>query len=248
MPKIFFINFREQNDLSEKIKKTVKCSYDFLKQNEDDSQLNEALPELIIKDFDDEQIWQELELQNEPTVNNFVENISSFLTEKSKSLLTFLEHTETEPTELESDSESSTDDDANSEEVGSSDEGNSDFELKSGEKSGADAVIDWDDEDSEGELGDFLDMEAEEGEEEESDVEEEETFETRKGESSRKNPKKSEVDDGFFSLAAMAEFLDQEDAREEKKYRRQKQMDEGEDNDEELDLFTGTSKEDEVNC
>ncbi|XP_064620641.1 U3 small nucleolar ribonucleoprotein protein MPP10-like [Lineus longissimus] len=231
----------DQKDLSEKIKKTVKYSYDFLKQIEEDSQVNEALPELIIKDFDDEQIWQELELQNDPTIDKFVKNISTFLTGKSKSLLTFLEPAETEEAELVSDSQSE-DDYSDSEKIDSSDGDISDSELKSGEKHGANAVIDWDDEDSEGDMGDFG-LEPEEGEVEETDEGEEEDSETRQSKSSQNRQKKSEVDDGFFSLAAMAEFLDQEDAREEKSRRQSKSR---EDEDEEgIDLFTVKEEDEE---
>lgn len=39
---------------------------------------NDALPELIVKDFDEEQIWQELELQNASRIKLLSSTIQNF--------------------------------------------------------------------------------------------------------------------------------------------------------------------------
>lgn len=55
-----------QEDLKEDIKNLVKSLYDYTKSQENSGKKEKksALPELIVKDFDEEQVWQEIELQN----------------------------------------------------------------------------------------------------------------------------------------------------------------------------------------
>ncbi|KAK5647903.1 hypothetical protein RI129_002795 [Pyrocoelia pectoralis] len=62
------IYLSSEEHLTRDIRKLLKSSYDFSKQGEERINSN-ALPELIIDNFDLEQIWQQLELQN-----NFILN------------------------------------------------------------------------------------------------------------------------------------------------------------------------------
>lgn len=58
----------------------LKQLYDTTKNVEiktDDTEDN-TLPELIVKDFDDEQIWQELELQNSARIKLLANTIKKF--------------------------------------------------------------------------------------------------------------------------------------------------------------------------
>lgn len=63
----------------------MKRLYDFTKEI---TQRNtKALPELIIENFDDEQIWQQLELQNESEIKYFLKEISKILSINKKLMI-----------------------------------------------------------------------------------------------------------------------------------------------------------------
>ncbi|KRT86003.1 hypothetical protein AMK59_2115 [Oryctes borbonicus] len=81
-----------ENDHSNEIKLFVKDSYDFMKTEEDKIEKSQALPELIIEDFDLEQIWQQIELQNEDLLNKSVVTVSKFVVSKSQLLFKDLEN------------------------------------------------------------------------------------------------------------------------------------------------------------
>ncbi|XP_077295486.1 U3 small nucleolar ribonucleoprotein MPP10-like [Arctopsyche grandis] len=72
-----------QENLYEPVKQLTKTIYDLTKNDETRLSSSNALPELIIKDFDAEQIWQELELQNEDRWTYSLSNISKILTSKT---------------------------------------------------------------------------------------------------------------------------------------------------------------------
>lgn len=57
--------------------------YDLTKNEEVELPSTNALPELIIESFDTEQIWQELELQNEDRWTYTLSNVSKFLSNKN---------------------------------------------------------------------------------------------------------------------------------------------------------------------
>lgn len=61
----------------------IKELYDFTKNNESQSFKN-TLPELIVENFDEEQIWQELELQNSCCTINNIETVSELTVKKDK--------------------------------------------------------------------------------------------------------------------------------------------------------------------
>ncbi|XP_063238523.1 U3 small nucleolar ribonucleoprotein protein MPP10 [Bacillus rossius redtenbacheri] len=64
-----------QNDLAGDVKKLLKRLYDHTKDAEGSPSAS-ALPELIIDAFDEEQIWQELELQNEERSDALVRDVA----------------------------------------------------------------------------------------------------------------------------------------------------------------------------
>lgn len=59
------LSFRVQDSIATDVREFLKRLYDFIKCAENGLPAGNALPELIIQGFDEEQIWQELELQNE---------------------------------------------------------------------------------------------------------------------------------------------------------------------------------------
>ncbi|KAF4526788.1 hypothetical protein B566_EDAN015584 [Ephemera danica] len=74
-----------QNDIAEEIKHFVKEFYDFAKSVEE-IKPKEALPELIVDNFDDEQVWQQLELQNTEKLILFVPQVAKLIAKKNKLL------------------------------------------------------------------------------------------------------------------------------------------------------------------
>ncbi|XP_043587658.1 U3 small nucleolar ribonucleoprotein protein MPP10 [Bombus pyrosoma] len=66
-----------QHDIAIDFKNSIKRLYDFTKQQ---SQTNtNALPELVTEGFDEEQIWQQLELQNEGELDHLIGDVSKLL-------------------------------------------------------------------------------------------------------------------------------------------------------------------------
>ena len=80
---ILLFRLRFKKTTSNKFTKTLKSVYDTAKSTESSSGTT-TLPELIVKDFDEEQIWQQLELQNDYKFSNFVTDIAKLLTQKTK--------------------------------------------------------------------------------------------------------------------------------------------------------------------
>ncbi|KAJ8705194.1 hypothetical protein PYW07_011021 [Mythimna separata] len=74
-----------QSDLKDDIKKLVKSLYDYTKTEETvDKKVKKAsLPELIVEDFDEEQIWQQIELQNTECWDQFVWDVASCMSTKT---------------------------------------------------------------------------------------------------------------------------------------------------------------------
>lgn len=69
--------------MSEKIKDLTKQVYDYGKTTEEFVD-KKTLPQLIIKQFDEEQIWQELELQNESCTDDIVQALGHLVAKKDK--------------------------------------------------------------------------------------------------------------------------------------------------------------------
>lgn len=67
-----------------KIKSSLKETYDYFKSEEKTVKKSSALPELILRNFDLEQIWQQIELQNESTLSHFITNVSKLVVGKNQ--------------------------------------------------------------------------------------------------------------------------------------------------------------------
>jgi U3 small nucleolar RNA-associated protein MPP10 len=57
----------------------TKELYDLTKGNEEKKDSGEALPELIVDHFDDEQVWQQLELQNADSYDTLMSKVSRLM-------------------------------------------------------------------------------------------------------------------------------------------------------------------------
>ncbi|XP_044738313.1 U3 small nucleolar ribonucleoprotein protein MPP10 [Chrysoperla carnea] len=76
-------NFLTSNNVqSEKIKNNLKYIYDFLKQDKNLPQGN-GLPELIIDNFGHEEIWSQLELENESLYFRFITDVAKILSKNN---------------------------------------------------------------------------------------------------------------------------------------------------------------------
>lgn len=80
---ICYCSFTENKSLIDGVRNSLKRSYDFTKSEESPSKKSNALPELIVENFDLEQIWQQIELQNEDLLDRNITTISRVLTNKN---------------------------------------------------------------------------------------------------------------------------------------------------------------------
>ncbi|CAH2099025.1 unnamed protein product [Euphydryas editha] len=74
-----------QDDINEDVKSLVKSLYDFTKTQEqrDKSKKSQALRNIIVKDFDEEQIWQQIELQNSQCWDQLVWDVANSMSNKN---------------------------------------------------------------------------------------------------------------------------------------------------------------------
>ncbi|XP_074151070.1 U3 small nucleolar ribonucleoprotein MPP10 [Sminthopsis crassicaudata] len=217
-----------QDGLAVNFTSLTKTLYDLHKAFKTDIILGSPLKELVIENFDDEQIWQQLELQNEPVLQYFKNAVNGNVKDKELCLL---------PESEEVDSEMDVD---NEEEI----EQNSKLEQKS------DLVDDsLEKEIKRNKKLNKVDVEkGSDFSDEDSDV----NFDIDKLERQNKKPKvfikskeKSIVDDKFFKLSEMESFLeDMEKEEKEKKKDDEDDVDYFEEitSDEDSELFTNSSK------
>ncbi|XP_060828509.1 U3 small nucleolar ribonucleoprotein protein MPP10 [Bombus pascuorum] len=178
-----------QHDIAIDFKNSIKRLYDFTKQQ---SQTNtNALPELVTEGFDEEQIWQQLELQNEGELDHLVGDVSKLLA-KTKTFKIPL--STTNPI---SESEQSNEED-----------------LSDNEEN----VVE--------------DETSEDEERLQSNLKQQTNVKKR-------NKKSSIVDDKFFKLEELDEYLTKEEKKE-----KDDEKDEEESNDESVDLFNYFSDDD----
>ena len=234
----------------------------------DDGYQSEFISELMTDGFEDEQVWQQQELQLDSAKRSLMETFSITNIEeahvcferksvRNESKINGTSNEKTEEKEEGTDGDSDVDD-LNSDINSTMDSEESDRELqnikeriKNRENDGFDA---FGDEDISGE-DDTLFQGAEEDDEEEDDNDidfdfdlppkEKETVAAKKAPAvSSKSKRKTEVDDKFFKLADMEEFLLQEDQKEEKKQKKGGHENETEDTSEsdgetsDIDMFS----------
>ena len=251
--------------MASKFKRNTKRLYDTIKCD-DDSSGNEALPALIIDNFDDEQIWQELELQNDPLVNRLIADVSKVSVckdftfgvqpKKTKDVLmeTYSETSnESEEIVESSDDQIESDDDLDDLDIdlplGKNDQGLFDNEdIQSDEELELEKILDKatkvgeEDEESD-QHSESKGMEEDTEQNEEKPRKENKSDKIKKPISTNKRNKapkrRTVVDDAFFRMADMEEFLDREDAREERKHRKKTERDTSseEEDEEEIDYF-----------
>ncbi|XP_067667173.1 U3 small nucleolar ribonucleoprotein protein MPP10-like [Haliotis asinina] len=234
-PEIFLST---QPSLCQKLKIATKAAYDFAKTQESDSAADKGvLPRLIVKDFDEEQIWQEIELQNTHSVKKLLAAVSEVLVKKNISFkggaIPSAKKGKELTVELTEEHEASSDD-AEDEEL---------LRIKSRLEGGEDED-DFDVGSSDLEMDD-----------EDDDEEEEVTDDDNIQKKAKKLKYKSVVDDKFFKLSEMEAFLVQEDAREEKRRRLESGGNDGdesddddedeEDEDDDIDMFAEIPTSDE---
>ncbi|KAG5884818.1 hypothetical protein JTB14_012026 [Gonioctena quinquepunctata] len=205
------------------IKLNIKQAYDFSKREEIKVTSSGALPELLIKNFDTEQIWQEVELQNASVLAKSLKSVSKLLIKKDTLIFSTLQN---ELNDIQT--------------RGNEEENNSDSEPGSGLES-----------DTGLQNGDNLEKplnenedSSEEKNDEELDLGDESEDETEKNTKQVGKKKKSEVEDDFFKLDEMENFLNSE----EKKLNDPdsgNNSDDSQSEDESLDLFEDLDSDEE---
>lgn len=214
----------------------IKQIFDFCKKDELSGTRSLVstcpLQELLVENFDDEQIWQEIELQNTPLLRVLKQDIHSLKENVDQLSLLSGSSKVVKGNRLQrSDSNDGTV------------SGNANGFVKSASESDTES-----DSVNEGYRPDDSDDQMDDGGGDNNDDEENENDyynnDSRKVKSSTNNnreqkskKKKSQVDDTFFKLSDMLQFLDKEDRRYERAHRNksQKESDDNDDDDDDND-------------
>ncbi len=189
---LFFYLISLQDGVAAEFTSLTKTLYDLHKAQEPADYRGSPLAQLVVENFDEEQIWQELELQNDAVLKLF-ENATDEALSDEKLTLLVEEEERIDEEEVETDDEHVDDDEEEEEE-----------EEEPPKQSKKMAAEDYSDEDSD------LDFDVDALEEREKQ---------RKnigGKGSKTKVVPSEVDDKFFKLSEMESFLDEMDKREGK--------------------------------
>lgn len=228
----------------------IKQIFDFCKKDELSGKRSLAstcpLQELLVENFDDEQIWQEIELQNAPLLRGLKQEILdlkenaariSLLSGRSEEL-NHIQGLDGEETAVENSNgfvKRSSGSDTESDSIGG--------EFNHGENS-HDQLDDDDDDDDDIDNDDDDDGNSE-GEDADNDENDGGKVKFSSSANRRQRPlkKKSQVDDTFFKLSDMLDFLDKEDkkyerAREKNTQRKNNDDDDSEEEVEPVDYFT----------
>ncbi|XP_062845859.1 U3 small nucleolar ribonucleoprotein protein MPP10 [Trichomycterus rosablanca] len=188
-----------QDGLAADFTSLTKDLYDLHKAEKLDVWKGSPLEQLMVKNFDEEQIWQELELQNSAVLSQFESAVDVAIGDDALTLLEDSEEEEEEEEEEEG-GESGTDQDENEEDEEDDDdekEKENRLKLKSANEE------ELYDEDSD------IDFDVDE-------LEKESKQKKKPGTKSQKPGTVSEVDDRFFKLSDMETFLDDMDKMEGK--------------------------------
>ncbi|XP_012331080.1 U3 small nucleolar ribonucleoprotein protein MPP10 [Aotus nancymaae] len=212
-----------QDVLASKFTSLTKVLYDFNKILENGRIHGSPLQKLVIENFDDEQIWQQLELQNEPILQYFQNAVSETINDEDISLLPESEEQECEEdgSEIEADDQEDLEDleeeevsdmDGDDPEVGERAKNSSKFDLrKSPVFSDEDSDLDFD-------ISKL-----------EHDAKHQQSMVQNKGHG--KPREKSIVDDKFFKLSEMEAYLENIEKEEEEG------KDDNDDEEEDIDFF-----------
>ncbi|CAK9800678.1 U3 small nucleolar ribonucleoprotein protein MPP10 [Anthophora quadrimaculata] len=202
-----------QNDVALDFKHCTKRLYDFTK--EQSQRKTNALPELVTEGFDEEQIWQQLELQNEGELDHLINSVSKALAESKKLTIPI---SAVKPKLAQNNEENSP------------------------EKENKQAEEEEEQEEEEEEEEEDLKLKISEEEFSEDEIELENSF-RKEIEDIKKHKKKSSiVDDKFFKLNELDEYLTKEDKKEKQSVKNEVESD-----DDSVDLFNDISDEDDNN-
>uniref|UniRef100_A0A672NFF5 U3 small nucleolar ribonucleoprotein protein MPP10 n=1 Tax=Sinocyclocheilus grahami TaxID=75366 RepID=A0A672NFF5_SINGR len=190
-----------QDALATDFKTLTKTLYDRHKAHEPADCKGSPLEQLVIENFDEEQIWQELELQNTALLTHFEEAVEQAVTDDT---ITFLEDPEEEEEDVDNGEIAN-----NLEESAEEDEDDDDDKDKEEEvKQRLTPSASNEDDDFSGEDSD-LDFDVDK-------FEKKNKQQQSAAKLSKSNRTPSEVDDRFFKLSEMEAFLDNMDKREGK--------------------------------
>ncbi|XP_047622835.1 U3 small nucleolar ribonucleoprotein protein MPP10 [Phacochoerus africanus] len=208
-----------QDELASNFTSLTKVLYDFNKVLEKDRKHGSPLQRLMIHNFDDEQIWQQLELQNEPILQYLQNAVSETIKDEDITLLPENEEQECEEDALEMEAGGQEDlekelSEVEEEEVSdlSGDDLEGDERSKNSSKLDLRKSPDFSDEDSD------LDFDI-------GKLEQQSKVQNRVP---RKPTEKSAVDDKFFKLSEMETFLENIEKEEEQQK---------DDDEEDIDFF-----------
>uniref|UniRef100_A0A672Q7P6 U3 small nucleolar ribonucleoprotein protein MPP10 n=1 Tax=Sinocyclocheilus grahami TaxID=75366 RepID=A0A672Q7P6_SINGR len=191
-----------QDALATDFKSLTKTLYDLHKAHEPADCKGSPLEQLVIENFDEEQIWQELELQNDALLTHFEETVEQAVTDDT---ITFFDDDDEEEEE-EEEEDGDNGEIANHLEEESADDDDDEEEIKQRLKPSASN----EDDDFSGEDSD-LDFDVDKFEEKTKQKQS-----AAKLSKSKSHRTPSEVDDRFFKLSEMEAFLDDMDRREGK--------------------------------
>ncbi len=213
--------FSIQDDLNIKFKNITKQLYDFGNQYCPIQGLSGGLPELHTAEFDEEQIWQQLELHNEAAFRILMKSTAKLLSVKGQKLTfqttdTSAQH-EADDNDVPEEDEEDKDDDSVASDLS--------FQMPA----------DSEDED-ESDPDEFGELEFDEYRVLEDDKDDDKSDKKKKNQQQPKAYKKTEVDDQFFKLREMEDFLQKEET--------EKPEDEDKDDDS-IDFFEGVPSEDD---
>ncbi|XP_072527162.1 U3 small nucleolar ribonucleoprotein protein MPP10 [Salminus brasiliensis] len=210
---------RVQDALAADFTSLTKTLYDLHKAHKLAGCKGSPLDQLVVENFDEEQIWQELELQNSSVLAHFEEAVGQTLTDDTLSLLADAEEEEEgddgegedvdDDEDLEDDDDEGEDeDDDDEEEDEDEEEGDKENRLKAKSK----AAAKNDDDEEEDDFSDDSDIDFD------VDKLEKQAKQTKKSSTAQLPSSRtvSEVDDKFFKLSDMEAFLDDMDKREGK--------------------------------
>ncbi|XP_008848836.1 U3 small nucleolar ribonucleoprotein protein MPP10 [Nannospalax galili] len=206
-----------QDGLASNFTSLTKVLYDFSKTLENGRVSGSPLQKLVINNFDDEQIWQQLELQNEPILQYFQNVVTKTMEDEDISLFPETEERQCEDdvSEMEDDSQEDLTKDLEEEEELSVLGGDGPKERERAEYSSR----------SERRRSPIFS-------DEDSDLDFDISKLEQQTKAQRKLPgkprEKSVVDDKFFKLSEMENFLEKMEKEEEKRY---------DDEEEEIDYF-----------
>lgn len=190
--------------------------------------ISKSLPKLLVDGFDEEQVWQQIELQNKNAISH-LENTSSIIDVQDLCL------------GIDTQEKINNGDDSflNESSVESDDEAMDDGEHDLDNEKSDNAAHDLDSEASDQESEDLDDDDSDEYVDFENPAKKAKTDESPSEEKSKSaNTKKSfrtEVDDRFFKLSKLEQFLRLEDLKEERSREENKNKDDLSDDD--IDLF-----------